>query len=436
MLLQEGQGERMDSVVQILKRKLPLPETVDFYFLFLRLVTIVGGLMWYLLVPYDPARRQTFAWLLIAYAVYSCFLYVAILRWPQAIRSYYLTTLGVDLIFVFVLVRYVGQLAGSFFIAFYLLAAIHSFYFGLRVGLLTALLSSLLYSLIYLNLDGPSLLPRHDLLLRLAFLFLIALSLGLLAEQEKRMRKKVEELNRELARKNSILEQTYRHLSIGKLIGEIAHGINGPCGIMAARSELLMQEARERGLPPEFVRGLEVVNKCSYEVARVIKSLLTFSKEKGFEMKLLDLNQLVEESLLLMERQLKDRAVRVEKKLTPGLLPIKGDSYELQGVLINLIANAMDALPQGGIIGITTQVGLKDRREVECTITDNGKGIPEDDLERIFNPFFTTKHNAGGIGLGLSTSLSIMKKHNGLITVKSKPGEGSTFSLSLPYHSS
>lgn len=414
------------------KKALPLPETVDFYFLFLRLFTIVGGLAWYLMVSHAEGQKEVLGWLLSLYTIYSCLLYAGIFRWPQAIRGFYVTTLGVDLIFVFILIRYVGELRGSFFIAFYLLVAIHSFYFGLRVALATALISSLLYAKIYLDLAGLAVIPWPDFVLRIAFLFLIALSLGLLAEREKLMRKKVEELNRDLTRKNSILEETYRHLSIGKLIGDIAEGINGPCGIMATRSELLLKEARENGFTKEFTKGLEVINKCSHQVAQVIKSLLTFSKQKAFEMKPLDLNQLVEETLLLMERELKERGVRVKKYLVSGLPPILGDAYELKGVLINLISNGMDALPTGGTIGIATQMSPQDGGEILCTIADNGVGIPEENLERIFNPFFTTKHSLEGIGLGLSTSLSVMKKHNGSIGVKSRRGEGSAFTLSLP----
>jgi signal transduction histidine kinase len=246
------------------------------------------------------------------------------------------------------------------------------------------------------------------------------------------MRAKVEELNRELARKNAILEQSYRHLSIGRLIGEIAEGINSPCGLMALRSEVLMAEAREQALPREFVAGLELINRCSHEVAQIIKSLLSFSKQQGFEKELLDLNEVVEETLLLTQRELEERGLRVQKELTPGLPKVMGDSSELKGVLINLISNAMDALSDGGIIGVATRVDVRNDREVICTVSDNGKGIPEEYQERIFNPFFTTKDKTGGIGLGLSTSLSVMKKHNGMITVKSRPGEGSAFSVALP----
>ncbi len=415
-----------------LKSKLHLPGNVDLFFLFLRLFTIAGGVLWYLVVPLDPATRDTFAWILLVYSLYSAGVYLAIYRWAHAIRVIYLTTLGVDLFFVFMLVRHLDHLAGSFFIAFYLLVAIHSYYFGLRIGLVTAFLSVLLYGFNYISLTGHLVLPWPEFVLRVTFLFLIALSLGLLAEQEKGIRRKIEDLNRELARKNTVLEQTYRHLSIGKLIGDIAEGINGPCGVMAVRSEVLTQEARELGLSQSFVKGLEVINKSSHQIGMVIKSLLSLSKHTSFDMAVLDLNQLIEENLLLMDRQFRAKGIKLEKRLAPNLPAVKGDPYELKGVLINIITNAMDALPQGGTIKITTQLDSPDGGFVECNIADNGTGIDEGQLEKIFNPFFTTKQQTGGVGLGLSTSLSVMKKHNGLLKVKSTRGEGSTFSLSLP----
>ncbi|OGQ80533.1 MAG: hypothetical protein A3F90_16725 [Deltaproteobacteria bacterium RIFCSPLOWO2_12_FULL_60_19] len=417
-----------------LRWKQPLAERVDFYFLALRLFTVVGGWLWYLVVPYDPLRKEILIWLLSLYSIYSCLLYAGIFRWPDAVRSFYLTTLAVDLIFAFTLVRYIGQVRGSYFLAFYLLVAVHSFYFGLKTGLAAALLSSIFYLAAHLDRGGLSIASWPDFALRIIFLFLITCSLGLLAEREKKARKIVEELNQELSRKNTILEMTYRHLSIGKLIGEISESINGPCGVMAIRAEVLMQEARERGFAQEFISGLEVIHRSSHQLAQVTKALSTLSKQKGFEMKPLDFNQLVEENLLLMERGLKERGIKLEKRLMPRLPLIMGDPYELKGVLINLISNAIDALPHGGTIEIATRLSSEDGGVVECAITDNGVGISKDNLERIFNPFFSTKHNTGGIGLGLSTSLSVIKKHNGLISVKSSPGEGSFFSISLPAH--
>ena len=418
----------------LINRKLALPETIDSYFLLLRFLTVAAGLLWYVIIPYDSGRTEILAWLLAVYAVYSCLLYVAIYRRPQAIRVFYSVTLGVDLLFVYVLVAHVGRLVGSYFLAFYLLVAMHSFYFGLAIGLVGALFSSLLYTATYLSSNAYLIVPWPDFLLRITFLFLIALSLGLLAGREKAMRRELESLNRDLLRKNTILEQTYRYLSIGKLIGEIAEGINGPCGTIAARSELLMYEARDRNLDASFVKGLKVINHCAHQVAQVIKSLLTFSKQK-VSMESVDVNQLIEETLLLMEVESMGKSVRVEKDLTPTLPPVKGDPYELKGVLINLISNAIDAMPTGGKIAVSTELSSNDSGEVRCTIADSGTGIPAEELDRIFNPFFTTKQHNGGVGLGLSTSLSVMKKHNGMITVRSKPGEGTSFSLTLPSYS-
>jgi len=422
------------SLINLLQGRLALPEAADIYFLFLRLLTIFGGLVWFLVAPYGPNEQWILAWTLVAYIVYSCLLYAGVFYRPKAIRAFYLTTLLVDLIFVFALVHFIGQLAGSFFIAFYLLVAIHSFYFGLGVALAAAFVSSALYGWIFLERSGFALVPWPDFLLRITFLFLTAVSMALLANREKRLRKEVEELNRDLSRKNAILEQTYRHLSIGKLIGEIAEGINSPCGITAIRSELLIEQAKENRLPEEFIKGLEVINRSSHQVAKVIKSLLTFSKQKSFEMKPLNLNELIEETLLLMENEFKERNIKAEKRLESALPPVFGDAYELQGVFIHLINNGLDAIRNGGgTVRIATAIAQSDAKEIVCTITDNGVGIPENKLEEIFNPFFTTKHSEDGIGLGLSTSLGVMKKHNGSITVKSKPGAGSTFSLTFPF---
>ena len=421
-------------IVTQLRQKLILPERVDYYFLLLRLLTIAGGLVWYLVIPHDAGQRNFQAWLLILYTLYSCLLYGCIFRWPRSIKRFYLATFLVDLVFVSVLVRYAGAFTGSFFIAFYLLVAIHSYYFGLWLALGMSAMASVFYSAIYFDLVGSSSLDLPDLVVRLTFLFLIALSLGLLTEREKHMRAEVKKLNQELAHKNSILEQSYQNFSIGKLVGEIAEGINDPCGTMSLRSEVLMGMADKETLPPEFVEGLEVINRSSHQLSRVVKALLALSRCTELQMKALDLNQLIEETLLLMDKSFQQKTIRLEKSLEPSLPSVLGDTYELGGVLVNLLSNAKDALPRGGTIGISTQTRSGNGgREVECTVSDNGEGIRAEHLQRIFSPFFTTKESRGGIGLGLSSSLRAMKNHDGLITVSSKPGEGSIFSMYLPF---
>src|SRR3990172_8110163 len=121
-----------------LKKILFCLETLDLWFLALRLVMILVGIAWHSWVPYDPQTGSVFGLLLSGFVAYTTILYVGIFLWPGKIRGFYLLALAVDLCFIFLLVKYVGQLQGSFFIAFYLLVGLHSFYFGPLVGLLTA----------------------------------------------------------------------------------------------------------------------------------------------------------------------------------------------------------------------------------------------------------------------------------------------------------
>ncbi len=405
-------------------------ERVDLYFLFLRLLTILGGLLWLLFVPEDPLHRTVLSWLFVGYVVYSMTLYTGILSWPRWVKRLYLTAMVIDLGFIFALILFVGRLRGSFFIAFYLLVAIHAFYFGLPVGLIAALASSGLYGVLYLSLHGPAIIPVQDFLLRLSFLFLIAVSLGLLAGRERRDREKIQGLNRQLHHRNLILEQVYHYLSIGKLIGRIAHNVNNPAGIVMLKAALLVQEAKELKLPDEFIKGLEVILMHVHRITWVIRLLLPFSGRGDFRLRPLDLNDIVQEALLLLEDEFRERKVVVRTDLD-GNHPILGDDQSLREVLLNLLSNALDALPNGGTIEVLTR---EEEGMVKCVIADNGVGIPAEDLERIFDPFFTTKGN-NGIGLGLSITLGIMKRHNGLISVQSEPGKGTAFTLSFPRYS-
>ncbi|MFQ5853362.1 MAG: hypothetical protein ACE5JU_22610, partial [Candidatus Binatia bacterium] len=199
---------------------------LDLWFLGLRLVTFLVGVAWYILVPYDPNTQSILGLLLSGFAGYTVLLYAGIFLWPKKIRGFYLLTLAMDLLFIFLALRYVTQLQGSFFIAFYLLVGLHSFYFGPLIGLTAATVASCLYAYLFIYFDYP--LPFPDLLLRTSFLFLVATVFGLVALKERADRERIERLNRDLSHRNMVLQQTYRFLSIGKLIPTIAERINNP----------------------------------------------------------------------------------------------------------------------------------------------------------------------------------------------------------------
>ena len=406
--------------------------TVDWYFLGLRLLIAAGGLMWLLLLRLGDAQRQAAIWTLAVYLCFSVFLYACILRWPERIRQFYLVAVLVDTGLVYALVRFVGENRGSYFTMFYLLIAVSSFYFGSTIGFGIAFLASALYAQIYLVDFRPDLYPLGEFVLRISFLLLTAMSMGLLSEREKRDKAMIRQLNEELTRKNATLEQAYRYLSLGRLSAGIAESVNNPTSILAGRIELMLVEATRHSLPEAVIRDLEVVAKNAQRIGTVARSLLVFSRRQPYEPRPVKLNEIIEDALLLMEGEFEGHRIVVKKELAEGLPLINGDPQSLNEVLVNLLSNAVDALPNGGTIQIITRANGGEGGVVECVVADDGVGIPPEYLERVFEPFFSTKSDRSGVGLGLSTSLRIMKRHGGLIRVGSEPGHGSTFTLTLP----
>ncbi|MFQ5552184.1 MAG: sensor histidine kinase [Thermoplasmata archaeon] len=404
-------------------------DAIDLYFLGLRVLSILGGYAWLVAAPLDPEARLFASRLLLGYTLYSGLLYVGIFRWPKVVRWFYLSALAIDMVFVFTAVHYVGQLRGSIYTALYLLVAIPAFYFGLTVGLAAAAAATGLYIVLYLYLGGPGIFPPSDLALRLAFLFLIAASLGLLAERERQYQRKIEKLNRDLNHRNFVLEQFYRYLSLGRIAERIAERVNNPLGIIALRVEALAEDAKEHQLPERFVAGLEVIRRHAYQAASVTKALLALARRNEFALTPINLNEILEGTLLLLEDRSDAQGIIIRKELAWALPRIRGDAQGLREVFLNILNNAFDALPQGGTIRVAT--APRDGT-VGCTIADDGRGIPSEHLERIFEPFFTTKAETGGVGLGLFRSLGIIRGHDGIVTVESEAGMGTTFTIAFP----
>ena len=144
----------------------------------------------------------------------------------------------------------------------------------------------------------------------------------------------------------------------------------------------------------------------------------------------MDINRVVEDTLLLVEKSITREGLVLRRALAPRLPPVWGDANALQQVLVNLLTNARDALGDAGEISVTTSADP--RAGVRVVVRDTGRGIPPEALPRIFDPFFTTK--ADGTGLGLSISYGIVRDHQGTVDVQSRAGEGTTFTLTFPAH--
>jgi two-component system cell cycle sensor histidine kinase/response regulator CckA len=231
----------------------------------------------------------------------------------------------------------------------------------------------------------------------------------------------------ERVRLERIARQSEKMAAVGSLAAGIAHEINNPIGVITARVELMLMEAREKGLPAGVTRDLQVIEKHAGRVAKITQGLLSFSRHAPWKLTDMDVNQVVEEALLLVEKQLTKERITLKKNLAPGLPTIAGSPNHLEQVLVNLLTNAREAMVSGGTILVESR---RAHEMIEIRVADTGPGIPPEVMARIFDPFFTTKEE--GTGLGLSISYGIVREHGGTITIESRPGGGSIFIVQLP----
>jgi PAS domain S-box-containing protein len=239
-------------------------------------------------------------------------------------------------------------------------------------------------------------------------------------------RKRVET---QLQHQREVLYQNEKLTALGTMAAGIAHEMNNPLGIITTRIEVMLLDAEQQGLPPEVVEDLHVLHRASQRVARIAGSLRSFARHTPGDRVPLDLNTIVEESLQLMQKPLAADNVRVVASLDRTLPPILGDATTLHQVLMNLLTNAREAMPEGGEVRLETAPAERPGW-IRLLVADTGSGIPVEEVSKIFDPFFTTKRT--GTGLGLSVTYGIIQEHGGTVDVQSRPGEGTTFILSFP----
>ena len=220
--------------------------------------------------------------------------------------------------------------------------------------------------------------------------------------------------------------QAERLSALGRLSASIAHEVNNPIGIMTSRIELILMDAEANGLPAETVDDLRVVHRNAIRVATIAKNLLSFSREAPRERTPVDVNEVVRNVLLLVTADFGRQNIRIVPELTCSS-HVLGHAHGLEQVVLNLVTNAAEAMPQGGEVRIVTTTS-GDRACI--VVADTGLGIAADDLQHVFDPFFTTKTT--GTGLGLSVSYRIVEDHGGAIEVESVPGHGTTFVVTFP----
>jgi C4-dicarboxylate-specific signal transduction histidine kinase len=240
-------------------------------------------------------------------------------------------------------------------------------------------------------------------------------------------RKRVEA---QLQRQRETLYQSEKLAALGTLSAGIAHEMNNPLGIITSRIEVMLLDAEEHNLPPQVLEDLQVLHRATQRVARIASNLRSFARQTPREHARVDLNAVVQETLLLMQKPLEVDGIRLTTRLDPALAPILGDASTLQQVLLNLVTNAREAMASSGEIRIETSPAAAPTGWVQLVINDTGPGISPEELLKVFDPFYTTKKT--GTGLGLSVSYGIIQDHHGTVDVQSVPGRGTTFVLAFP----
>jgi PAS domain S-box-containing protein len=222
------------------------------------------------------------------------------------------------------------------------------------------------------------------------------------------------------------LQHTEKMASVGLLAAGVAHEVNTPLAGISSYTQLLRGQMEESD-PRQQV--LEKIEKQSFRAAKIINSLLNFSRSSGTEFERVDVNKALLDVLSLVEHQLEGSKIRVRRELARAVPFVRGNENRVQQVLFNLVLNARDAMPSGGWLTLRTYA---EADTVVVEVADTGHGIRREHLRRIYDPFFTTKGIGKGTGLGLSVSYGIVQELGGAIFVESAPGQGTTFQVALP----
>lgn len=259
------------------------------------------------------------------------------------------------------------------------------------------------------------------------------ISIGEIGVLQKTFKDMVAALGQRRVESENQLLHSEKQASVGRLAAGVAHEINNPLTGVLTFTHMLL---RRKDINDEMRSDLETIAKATERVRKIVKGLLDFSRQTSLYREPAEVNHLVKSAVSLMENQALVRGIGIVFEPGQDIPMLTLDRSQMQGVLLNIILNALDATQPGEEIRISTNfissVIDMNQKGVEIAITDTGSGILPDHLDQLFDPFFTTKEVGQGTGLGLAVSLGIVQRHGGTIRVQSEVGKGSTFCIWLP----
>ena len=286
--------------------------------------------------------------------------------------------------------------------------------------------------------------PYPDPLLRpflfVAFATLISLLVALQLnriEQERRAHaelsaayQKLKKYHQQLKESQEQLVQAEKLSSLGQLAASVAHEVNNPLAGILAYTQLLIRKIAADDIHRDV--ALNYLTKIERETthgSKLIRNMLDFSRQSPLALNEVNLNEIVNRAFDLVAHSAESHNIQVIKKLSPSLPKLMADFNQLQQVFTNIILNAIQAMPQGG--RLTIQTSASDN-QVKVEVKDTGCGISPENIRKLFTPFYTTKEEVKGVGLGLAVAYGIIKSHHGTIEVQSKEGKGTIFTIKLP----
>jgi two-component system NtrC family sensor kinase len=252
-----------------------------------------------------------------------------------------------------------------------------------------------------------------------------------LKEEMRKMREAeqtLEKANQELKLAQEQMVRAETMAALGTLSSGISHELSTPLGVILNMAQLTKQDAASN---PALLKDLEVIEEEAGQAIRITRSLLGFARTTKSQRESVSLNRVLEDLFKILEFQPAARSVKLARVMAPDLKPISANAGQMRQVFLNIILNAIQAMPGGGELRVDTRnCGDNGQEGVEIRITDTGVGIPEELGKKVFQPFFTTKNE--GTGLGLAIVYGIVREHNGRIDVESEVGKGTTFTIFLP----
>ena len=238
---------------------------------------------------------------------------------------------------------------------------------------------------------------------------------------------RVEERTHEIKEMQSVLVRSEKLASLGELVAGIAHELNNPLTGIMIHASLISEDPRlENSLVVDCQTVIHEAARCS----KIVKELLDFARASDSQKVMQPIGKTINRTIALIEHNVDFKEIEIIKEYDPDLPEVLMDASQIEQVLINILINAGQAMPQGGALIIRTGVGAS-KDHIYIRIEDTGCGIPEENIEKLFDPFFSTKGHKG-TGLGLSVSYGIIQSHGGDIEVESEPGRGTAFTITLP----